>query len=546
MKNELTIFDFNSAFVKLEGDHLLLKKIQGFFEVDHPNKYMVKAMARKYGAWNGKVKLFKLTDNLFPIGYMSRLNKICRNTGINIRISKKAHNLLYSNKKMDKDELRKTLMSYFDEGFLNEIGGSVYEHQIESAVLNITEKRGLIDVHTRGGKSAIIFMVIKWLYDNLKPEDKIVLIVPRIHLTEQMFDDIAKYIKDKELLELISVYHSQSDRKDINKKFQITTYQSFVKNKHVYNDVKAVLVDEVHEVGSGDTDEMKQLHQILDSLTNAEYRLGYTGTLPDEDDDEERLALETIIGKFGRVLLVKDLMESIEQGIVTDFKINISIFDYMDEDTMYENAYSDYQNFCSNMTLYNERPYIIPALIEHGVINKNAKIFTTFNRIDSLEMFMKFQEENMKDVDVYRFDGKVSATKRKKVIESIKETDPSKCTITNSTLSVMNAGITVPNLDTIIFCEGSKKASTIRQAIGRSVGLDRNNPNKMAEIVDVVDYVKYKRKEGYSLKHLKERLELYNKKGFKYCFHYFKWFPEQKKFIKMKPPAPVQNWIDKY
>lgn len=540
--SNITVYDFNGAFFKINGEYEILKKLQTFFEFEHPNKYMVRQMSKKYGAWNGKVKLFKLNDKLFPIGFFHKLKKICKNLGIKINMSKKAYNLLYSNKQMDVDALKDTLYSYINKDFLQEIGGEIYEHQIKTAIKSIIEKRGVWDIHTRGGKSLIIYLVLRWMYEHFKVDDKIVLIVPFIHLAEQMFGDFSKYTDDTNFLQWISVFHSGNKDKDINKQLLVTTYQSFVKNKQVYSDVRSVIVDEVHSVGINSSDKnMKQLHKILDNLTNNEYRHGCTGTLP-----EEELARAIIESKFGRVLYKKDLLKSIDEGIVTDFTINTVIYDYMDENTIYENAYSDYQNYSANISCYNERPYIIPALIDNNIINKNAKVIETFNRLDSLKMFKKYQETNMKQYETYRFDGSVNVKRREKIRKIISETDKDKGVFCVSTLKVMNAGITIPNLDTIIFCDGSKKPETIKQAIGRAVGLDSNNPDKVATIVELVDFIKYKRKTGYSIKHMIDRIQMFKAKHYKQVFHYFVWIPSKKQFIKQDIPTKIQKILNKY
>ena len=73
---------------------------------------------------------------------------------------------------------------------------------------------------------------------------------------------------------------------------------------------------------------------------------------------------------------------------------------------------------------------------------------------------------------------------------------------------IFSTGINIPNLHNIIFASAGKAKIKIMQSIGRALRLHPNK--KVANIFDISDNTIYSRK------HLKQRIDLYNKENYLY------------------------------
>ena len=75
-----------------------------------------------------------------------------------------------------------------------------------------------------------------------------------------------------------------------------------------------------------------------------------------------------------------------------------------------------------------------------------------------------------------------------------------------------STGLNIPNIDNVIFASPSKSVVRVLQSIGR--GLRKSKNQKVTKIYDISDDMKYKSYINHTLRHLDERLKIYNNEGF--------------------------------
>ena len=77
-----------------------------------------------------------------------------------------------------------------------------------------------------------------------------------------------------------------------------------------------------------------------------------------------------------------------------------------------------------------------------------------------------------------------------------------------------STGINIKNLHNVIFASPSKSRIRNLQSIGR--GLRKSDTKDACTLYDIADNLQYKKKVNYTLKHLYERVKIYNEEQFDY------------------------------
>jgi type I site-specific restriction endonuclease len=83
-----------------------------------------------------------------------------------------------------------------------------------------------------------------------------------------------------------------------------------------------------------------------------------------------------------------------------------------------------------------------------------------------------------------------------------------------ASFGTFSTGINIKRLHNIIFASPSKSRVRALQSIGR--GLRRDGDENKARLFDLVDDLRYKTWNNYTLEHFKERLRIYNDEKFPY------------------------------
>jgi superfamily II DNA or RNA helicase len=313
-------------------------------------------------------------------------------------------------------------------------------------------------INHNSGKSLILYIVTRSILENTL--GKILLIVPSISLVEQMFSDFFDY-GWKDCDKFVDILYS--GKKLENKQMLISTYQSLA-NKDIdfFKDFSAILMDECH----GMSVDSKSLKNIMLKCVNSKYKLGFTGTLPDETAD-----LLTIFSYLGNVIFKLKTHDLIRLGFLAKIRIVNLIYKYPDK-FIKENK---------NRSFPEE---------ERIVLDDKFKISVIYGNVNPKER-----------------------ERLRKIMEM--ENDM----ILIGTYATMKQGINIKRIHNVVFASSYKSKITILQSIGRGI---RTSSDKEELILwDIVDDLRWKKRTGkiknnYLFEHFLQRIEYYKDQKFKY------------------------------
>ena len=251
------------------------------------------------------------------------------------------------------------------------------------------------------------------------------------------------------------------------------------------------------------------MKQIAEKCTNADYRLGYTGTLPDNKAD-----LYNIHGFIGPTIFDLGTKELMDKGLVAKMKIiNVKI-KYPDK-TILENKGMDYFQEEDFIATYTKRNSILKQIFDN--IPDWQKSLVLVRKIEHLKLVQEYLEETLDEkYMIENIHGKVDPVERES-IRNVMETAENMILV--STYGTMSTGVSINNLHNVFFASSSKSKIRVLQSIGRGL---RKHASKLKVIIwDLVDDLSYKSRNGktksnYTLKHSAERIKFYKDEGFEF------------------------------
>lgn len=362
------------------------------------------------------------------------------------------------------------------------------DYQIEAFVDAIRYNRGLFLSPTASGKSFIIYMIMRY---HLK---QTLLIVPTTTLVHQMYSDFQDYGFNSEKY-CHKIYSGQDKKTD--KPIVITTWQSIYKlRKDFFKQFDVVIGDEAHLFKA------KSLTSILTKLEDCKYRYGFTGTL--DGSQTHKLVLEGLFGPCQQVTTTKKLMD---QKHLADFKIKILALKYPDE----------IRKVVAKMNYQDEMDYLVACEARNKFI-KNLALSLEGNTLllfQYVEKHGRILEDMVKkeagDRKVFFIHGGVKGEERDE-IRGIVEQERNAIII--ASYGTFSTGVNIRNLHSIIFGSPSKSKIRNLQSIGR--GLRKSDTKESAVLYDIADDLSWKSTSNYTLKHLMERVKVYDEEKFEY------------------------------
>lgn len=487
----IVVEKYNNVYFKILCDNTQSNELYNFLDCFTNNyKYDIRY---KMGQWNGKISFFNLYTHLLPIGLLYKLVEFAKYYNYKLKLN------------FDKSEFynnvnESEIIKFYGEIFKDNIYPRDYQHKSILRAINL--KRGIINSATGSGKSLIIYAIIRYLLKNIN--DKILLVVPNISLTIQMFNDFSKDYGWESAKEYISILYNKSKDYDINKKILISTWQSIYKHdESFFKDFGAVIVDETHSVRS------ISIQNILKNSINAKYRIGLTGTLPDEKID-----LYNIFGYLGYKLITVKNDELIKDGFLSNIKINNLIIKYPDE-IVAKNKNNDFKSEYKLVIEYKFRNEIFSYIINN--INNTDNILILCERIDHLNNIYEHinpicVEKNRK---VYKIFSGINKDVREDIRSCVENNDG---VVIVATFGTMSMGINIKKLHHIVLGSSYKSKIKILQSIGRGLRLHITKHNMM--LWDLVDDLTYNNKNkiicNYLYKHFLLRVKYYNEQNFEH------------------------------
>jgi superfamily II DNA or RNA helicase len=488
----LVITKLNEATLQVTSDDFgIEQELCDFFTFPVPGHQFMPTFKAKI--WDGRAKLYDIHRKTLPVGLLEYAQKFAKDNEYECRLS---FDEVHSDSKVSLEEVRNFIecLNIHTKGKKIELR----DYQVDAIHRAINKERMLALSPTSSGKSAIIYVFVRW---HLEFGRRIVLMVPTTSLVSQMFSDFEDYASedDWDADEFCHQLYSGKD-KETDKPVLITTWQSIhsmTKNKKAldfYKEWDVYIGDEAHRFASN------SLQQISSKLIRARYRLGTTGTI--QDAKVSKLSLEGSFGPVYRVITTKELMDANQ---VVKLNIKCLLLDY-DEETRKLLKGADYQK---------EIDYIVSNEKRNRFIVKLAKASKGNTLI--LFQFVEKQGKPLYDIakelcderPLFYISGEVTTEERERIRKVL---DTHEDAIVICSYGTTSTGINIPSIENIIFASPTKSKIRNLQSIGR--GLRLKEGKESCKLYDIADNFSVKSKLNHTMKHLKERIETYQAEQF--------------------------------
>lgn len=429
------------------------------------------------------------------------------------------------------------------------------DYQFESVLKALNEGRKISVVATGSGKSLIQYIIMRWMGHHGK---KGLLIVPNVGLAEQMMNDFREYNMGEQNMEDMVHLIYAGKPKHFDKLMTISTWQSTYKEKHLFEPIEYILIDECHLAKA------ESLQGILASSKNCKYKLGFTGTLPKSYVD--RFTLTATLGKSEVIINAQGL---IERGYATPVNLILMYLNYdistkkdvkkmkYPQETKYIEEHYNRNNFVAKVAVNVAKTYgntlVLYNTIKHGeflleLVLKNKfgldniqllekvtpmrlekispdaeKIFTVVPLTEKdkrviTKVYGAYNPDkwdNLSKYHIYLIKGDIEGPERNKIRAYLEELDDA---ILIASFGTSSTGMNVKRLNNIILTSSTKSPIRLGQSIGR--GMRLHGDKDKLRIFDVIDDFSTKTKTGkiwnknYALKHSYERMEAYFSYGY--------------------------------
>ena len=471
----VTLSKVNETFIKIECSGGLRQELNEFFSFYAPGyKFMP---LYKNRMWDGKIRLFNKNSTMYR-GLLPYIVSFCRDRDYDIEV---VDDLEYTNEC--------SLAEISDFASTLNLPYELRDYQIEAAAHCVRSNRAMILSPTASGKSLIIYLLTQ-----LYSEHKTLIVVPTVSLVHQMAGDFKTYNYSEDC-KLIT---AGVDKNDITENIVVTTWQSVYKMpKKWFNQFGVVIGDEAHLFKA------KSLTDIMTKLTDCKYRFGFTGTL--DGTETHKLVLEGLFGQVKSFIKTKELIEA---GTVANLKIKILVLKYSEE-TCNANKNLNFQDEMDFLVRSEKRNKFINNLVQS--LDGNTLVLFQYVEKHGKELYQLIQQKVKKGRRVFFVFGGTDAETRES-IRSITEKESNAIII--ASYGTFSTGINIRNLHNVVFASPSKSRIRNLQSIGR--GLRKTDSKTECTLYDIADNLQHKKKVNYTLKHLYERVKIYNEEQFEY------------------------------
>lgn len=475
----------NEVYFKLELDRAQALELNEYMSKFADN-YMFSPSYR-INRWDGKIRYFNSRTNELPIGLLPQFITFCERFRYTFKFN-------FDHTKLAGNVSEEQLEQVYDYLFPPSQDFSPRYYQKEAIQLALTNKRATLVLATGSGKSAIQYILIRYL---LAKNKKILMVVPSVSLVEQMYSDFREYGWDSIEDNVDRLY---SGKVLTDKNVLISTYQSLAKKSpEFFEKFDAVICDETHTISG------LSLQNIMKFCSNADYRIGLTGTLPPGEATKW-----TLFGYVGPIVYTLKSKELIEQGLLSKISISNLILKY--PSSMLKSRI-DYQQEVKDIIDYKNRNKALDHIIENSDKTHNTLIMVQRN--EHLRDVRDYLQTKYKEYSVYDYYGDTDISHREKIR---KETETKGSVIIVSNFQTFSTGINIKRLHNIIFFASYKSEIKIIQSIGR--GLRKHETKEQMILWDCVDDLRYregnKMIKNYTYKHWLNRKEYYEEQGFSY------------------------------
>ena len=358
------------------------------------------------------------------------------------------------------------------------------DYQYNAVYEALKTNRKLLLSPTGSGKSLMIYSIVRYYAATAK---KILIVVPTTSLVEQMVNDFISYGWNAD--DFVHKIYSGKD-KITDKPIIISTWQSIYKfPKRYFDDIDCVIGDEAHLFKS------KSLTGIMTKLHNAKYRFGFTGTL--DGSKTHKWVLEGLFGDCERVTKTDDLIKS---GFLSKFRIKVLLCKHAPQ------HFDTYHDEMEYLVEHKGRNNLIKNLVKD--IEGNTLVLFNYVEKHGQPLYELINSNIDPSRKLFFVHGGTDVEDREEV-RQITETEDNAIII--ASYGTFSTGINIKRLHNIIFASPSKSRIRNLQSIGRV--LRKGKGKDIATLYDIADDIGG---QNYTLKHLNERVTIYNEENFKY------------------------------
>ena len=474
---DIVIKKKNEVYVTIAGAPHIHHELSDYFSFEVPEAKFLKRNPR-YKYWDGMIRLYSPGTGELYGGLLDHLNEWAYERAYTVGYEQ---NDWYGQVSETNDFVSLEGVKVFMDKISNV---PPRDYQYKAVYEALRNNRKLLLSPTGSGKSLMIYSLVRYYCATNK---KTLIIVPTTSLVEQMVNDFKEYGWDADA-HVHKIYSGKD--KNTDKEVIISTWQSIYKfPKRYFDDIDCVIGDEAHLFKS------KSLTGIMTKLHNAKYRFGFTGTL--DGSKTHKWVLEGLFGSCKQVTKTDDLIKS---GYLSKFRIKVLLCNHAPQ---YFESYQDEIDFLVQHRGRNN-------LIKNLVADIEGNTLVLFNYIEKhgeplYELINNTVDDQRK---VFFVHGGTDVEDREEV-RHLTETENNAVII--ASYGTFSTGINIKRLHNIIFASPSKSRVRNLQSIGRV--LRKGEGKDIATLYDIADDINGR---NYTLKHLNERVNIYQSENFKY------------------------------
>ena len=474
----------NEVYLRLiDVEPSIAAELNDFFTFEVPGfKYMP---AYRSKMWDGQIRLYNIVTGEIYVGLLPYIEEYLNNNGEDYE---------FADGITSKRDVARSVVQGFVRGLRPTLNGKrieVRDYQLDAIAHAIATNRSLLISPTASGKSLIIYCLVRY-YQMM--ELKTLILVPTTSLVEQMYKDFKDYGWSSGTY-CQKIY--QGYDKKVTKDVVISTWQSIHRMPRQYfRQFGAVFGDEAHLFKA------KSLTGIMTKLDTCKYRFGLTGTL--DGTQTHRLVLEGLFGKAKYVVTTKEL---IDDKTLANLKIDCIILKYPDEDRQIVKDF-EYAAELEYIVTKAERNTFVCDLVGH--LSGNTLVLFQFVEKHG-KILYDIIHDKYKDRKVFFVYGGVATDIREEIREIVEN---EKDAVIVASYGTFSTGINIRNINNIVFASPSKSKIRVLQSLGR--GLRQQGGDKTLRLYDISDDLSLDSKLNFTLRHFKERLNIYDDQKFDY------------------------------
>jgi len=353
-------------------------------------------------------------------------------------------------------------------------GYTLRDYQEEAVLVGVSNHRAVIQAPTGAGKTLIMAAIIKALQGR-----KITLLFDAKHLLTQTY----KFLTDTCGIDNIGLCYGEGY---IYGDIMLCTVQSIehILDTHL-EETEVLMVDECHKFANG-----TQRLAAIKSFPNAQYRLGFTATVP-----RESIPLYNLEGALGKTHKVRTTKDLVEEGHLTKPSIQMLSMDQPKENYQ---GYS-YNDMYEVLIVENEErnQKIVDIVNTIRSNHDNARILILVNRLEHGQNLQSLLEGSC-----FYLRGEDDIGERYSTIRRFVSCPESSVLLGTR---ILETGVDIREITHFINARGLKSPIATIQALGRSLRLYDNKDQVF--IYDFMD------KGRYLAAHSRKRYNTYKKEG---------------------------------